>query len=210
MKYKVVFVDWDGTLSNSRFWGRWEGTPRYEQIQQALFRGGHDLLKDWMRGVIVYEAILQYVESKTGIPYEELEDELRYSSENMRYIDPSVIDHIQKLRATGTKVVIATDNMDTFQRWTVPVLRLDALFDDILTSDTRRALKGDLYSDGASAFFSPYFSQSNAKPSETVLIDDNLDKRAVERIGIGFLHVNETTTLSHHIANILAQKISIN
>jgi FMN phosphatase YigB (HAD superfamily) len=203
MRYKVVFVDWDGTLSDSRFWGRWAGASRYEQIQEVLFRGGHDLLKDWMRGLIKYEAILQYAEAKTGIPYKDLEDELRYSSENMKYINPSVIEKVQKLRATGVKVVIATDNMDVFRHWTVPALQLDTLFDGILVSDSRSALKVDFHSDGTSKFFDHYFSQSSAMPSEMVLLDDSLDAKAVERTGVHFLHVNDAITLSDHLSSIL-------
>lgn len=206
MGYKVVFVDWDGTLSKSKFWGRWAGTPRYQQIQETLFRDGHSLLQDWMRGQISYKDIVRYVADRTGIPYKALEDELRYSSENMSYIESSVIKQIQELRANSIKVVIATDNMDTFQRWTVPALRLDALFDGILASNTQHALKTDFTGDGVnSTFFSRYLSQNLAKPSGMVLIDDNLGTKIVERAGIDFLHVTEATPLSYHLANIAAQ-----
>lgn len=204
MKYKVVFVDWDGTLSGSRFWSRWAGTPQYRQIQETLFHDGRNLLQDWMRGRTTYAAILRHIEDKTGISYKALEDELRYSAENMSYIDPGVIEQVQALRTQGVKVVIATDNMDTFHRWTVPALRLNMLFDDILTSDAQRALKIDLNSDGMSTFFSRYFLQSGIDPSEAILLDDSSDTRVVERIGMDFLHVTEVRPLSYHLAGILA------
>lgn len=207
MGYKVVFVDWDGTLSESRFWGRWAGTLRYQQIQETLFRDGRNLLQDWMRGRITYATILRHVADKTGIPYKALEDELRYSAENMSYINPSVIEVVQKIRANDVKVVIATDNMDTFQRWTASALQLNVSFDGILTSNTQGALKADFNNNGTSAFFLPYFLQSGVDPAKTVLIDDSLDAKVVERIGMEFLHVTEATPLTHHLARILAQQI---
>jgi len=208
MGYKVVFVDWDGTLSKSKFWGRWAGAPRYQRIQETLFRDGRSLVRDWMRGRISYEEILRYVEGKTGIPYNALEDELRYSSENMSYIDPSVIEQVQELRNNGVKVIIATDNMDTFQRWTVPALELDILFDAILTSNAQGALKTDFKSDGTSMFFSRYFLPGGVDPAETVLIDDSSDTKVLEGTGMDFLHVTDDAPLTHHLASILVQKNS--
>jgi len=199
MQYKVLFVDWDGTLSNSRFWSRWRNNPddktRYDLIQKVLFTEdkGRHLVKDWMRGLRGYPDILHYVSDATGIPYDNLVSELRYSAENMEYIDADSITIIQKLRNAGIKVVIATDNMDTFRNWTIPRLKLETLFDGILVSDTNRALKTDLHNNGTSMFFARYLSQSGVRPEETVLIDDNLDTKIVEQLGMNFLHVNEST-----------------
>lgn len=171
----------------------------------SVFRDRRDLLQDWMRGRITYVTILHYLEDKTEISYKVLEDELQYSSENMTYIDPSAIEQVQVLRANGVKVVIATDNMDTFQRWTVPALQLDVLFDDILTSNTQQALKADFNSDGTSAFFASYVSRSIAEPSEMVLLDDSLDTKIIKGVGMDFLRVTEAMPLGYHLANILAQ-----
>lgn len=119
MRYKTVFIDWDDTLSNSRFWDRWvhDGVnfERYRLAQEALFRStkGKQLIRYWMLGIYSSADILQYLNKTTSIPYDELASELRYSTENMEFIDVHVIARIKELRKSGTKVVIATDNMDT-------------------------------------------------------------------------------------------------
>lgn len=208
MQYKVLFIDWDGTLSRSRFWSRWRDNPddtRYASIQKVLFNddNGSRLVNDWMRGLVTYAKVLHYVSDTTGISYDQLVSELRYSAENMEFIDADSVNVIQKLRNAGIKVVIATDNMDTFRHWTVPALGLESLFDGFIVSDTRGALKTDMHSDGTSIFFDHYLSQSMAAPHETVLIDDNLKTKIVEQLGMNFLHVNEAQPLSVHLDRIL-------
>lgn len=205
MNYKAIFVDWDGTLSNSRFWDRWIGTERYQLIQRELFINinARDMLNNWMCGWTPYDSVLKYLEEKTSIPYKELEDELRYSAEHMEYIDPKVTDLIFRLREKNIKVVVATDNMDTFKHWTIPALGLDSSFDGVLVSDSRGALKSHIYPDGTSMFFSHYLSQNMIKPEETVLIDNSEDAKIVETFGMNFLHVSEELPLSAHLDSLL-------
>lgn len=209
MPYKTIFIDWDGTLSKSRFWDRWnhdpEQYPRYTLIQDVLFNNdeGKLLILDWMRGLRSSANILQYLEDTTGIPYKELESELRYSSDNMTFINCSVIDKIQKIRAKGIKVVIATDNMDTFEHVTVPSLRLDELFDGVIISSNRGALKNEII-DNTSQFFNLYIQQNGLQLHDSVLIDDNLDTKVVETLGIDFLHVNSRDDLSGHLDDLLS------
>ncbi len=205
MQYKVIFIDWDGTLSNSRFWDRWRDTPQYDLIQNTLFlsKEGRLVVNDWMLGFRSYVTVLQYVSGVTGIAYDDLATELQYSAENMKFIDDKAIAMIQKLREKGAKVLLATDNMDTFRIWTVPALKLESLFDGILVSDTRGAMKSHLNPDGSSAFFHHYLSQNGLKPEETVLIDDNLSTKIVEQFGMNFLHVNEGADLAAHLGDVL-------
>lgn len=202
-QYKVIFIDWDGTLSNSRFWQRWIGTSEYDRIQQVLFGEDTEHTRLWMTGFMTYNQVLRHVESNTGIAYEELASELEYSARHMKYIDGTTIDLIQKLRKNGIKVVIATDNMETFRLWTVPELKLENLFDGILTSDTRGALKTEYSDNGTSKFFSHYLTQSDIHAGESVLIDNSLDIKIVENFGIDFLHVNESTSLVDHLKRLL-------
>ena len=202
-QYKTIFIDWDGTLSNSRFWDRWIGTDKYDLIQKALFVDGLEYIRLWMTGFMPYGQVLKYVESKTAKPYDELKEELEYSSRHMKFIDDEVTSLVQELRSNGVKVVIATDNMDTFRLWSSPELELDMLFDGILTSDTRGALKSESYDDGTSKFFSHYLIQNGIREGESVLIDDSLDTRVVEDFGIDFLHVNETASLTEHLKGLL-------
>lgn len=202
-QYKVVFIDWDGTLSNSRFWERWTGTDKYRLIQQALFVDGLEYIRLWMTGFLTHSKVLRYVESKTGISYEELAGELEYSARHMKFIDNEVTSLIHQLRSNGVKVVIATDNMDTFRLWSVPELGLEVLFDGILTSDMRGALKSESFDDGTSKFFAQYVTQNGIQPGQSVLIDNSLDIKVVEKFGIDFLHVNEAAPLTKHLRKLL-------
>ena len=202
-QYKVIFIDWDGTLSNSRFWERWLGTDKYDLIQKELFVDGIEYIRLWMTGLLTYSKVLRFVESKTGIAYDELASELEYSARHMKFIDNEVTNLIHKLRGNGVKLVLATDNMDTFRLWSVPALGLETLFDEVLTSDTRGSLKSEIYSDGTSKFFSQYLTRNNVQSGESVLIDNSLDIRVVENFGIDFLHVDETTSLAEHLRTLL-------
>jgi FMN phosphatase YigB (HAD superfamily) len=129
MKYEAVFIDWDGTLSNSRFWERWKHDPehseKYDKIQNALFQSaiGKPMVNDWMTGGRDYKDTLTYLTKFANLKYDELEDELRYSAEHMTFIDDDILSKIQRLREIGGHVVIATDNMDVFTNG--QCLRLD-------------------------------------------------------------------------------------
>lgn len=209
MKYKTIFIDWNGTLSHSRFWDRWNNSQDeyrvYEQIQNVLFRDseGKLIIQDWMRGLRSVGDVLQYIHDRTGIPINKLENELRYSSENMKFIDSNILDKIQIIRANGSKVVIATDNMDVFRYWTVDSLKLNEFFDGILTSDTAGALKTDMDSDGSSPFFRLYLTQNELSAGDSVIIDDSEDTKMLKSIGIDFLHVNQTSSLNDHLDAII-------
>jgi len=209
MRPKAIFIDWDGTLSGSRFWGHWNLNPsdqiKYQQIQQVLFQNRHDLLRDWMLGFISHVTVLEYISKTTEIAYDELLRELRHSCENMHFLDKGVLDAIQEIRKQNVKVVIATDNMDTFRHWTVPALKLHEHFDGIITSDTRGAMKANFHEDGTSMFFNHFFNLTGIKPQETILIDDGINNKVVENLGMTFLHVTKENALGQYLAKITAQ-----
>lgn len=206
--YKAVFVDWDGTLSNSRFWERWSKDPeqqsKYNLIQKILFRDAHDVVQNWMLGFHSTASVVSYLADATGLHYEDLVKELRYSSEHMEFIDSDALHTIQNIRKKGTKVVIATDNMDTFRHWTMPALKIDDLFDGVLISDNRGAFKSQGNDDGTSLFFHHYLSQNDIKRGETVLIDDSINNKVVENFGIDFLHVNPENSLTAHLNQLVS------
>jgi FMN phosphatase YigB (HAD superfamily) len=91
----------------------------------------------------------------------------------MQLISENSLNLVTALRSKGIKVVIATDNMDTFHRWTVPSLRLDSYFDHILSSFELRALKADTDEQGRSLFFTSYLKSNAIDPGESLLLDDS-------------------------------------
>lgn len=195
MNYKVVFIDWYNTLSSSRFWSRLEDPkhPNYDyflKIQPILFSDQSNIILPWMRGQLTSEEVVDQISDKTGTPKDLIMSELIYSCKNLEFISENSLDLIKSLRKAGLKVVIATDNMDTFMRWTVPSLKLRNIFDGILDSFNLKALKQDFGDNSESLFFSNYLKENLVLPGESVLIDDSMDiDNKIQNIGIEYMRI---------------------
>jgi FMN phosphatase YigB (HAD superfamily) len=170
MEPKVVFIDWSQTLSVSKFW---EGSKHFPEVDRLLFTENSFLIEPWMRGKLVTEDIVNFLALRLKIPKKILLADLIQSCQQMTFVDPQVEKLVQKLRRKKVRVVIATDNMDSFPRWTVPTLRLRQMFDGVLNSHTLRALKKDFDETGHSLFFRNYLNEGNLGISEAVLVDDS-------------------------------------
>lgn len=192
MSLKVIFIDWDGTLSKSRFWQHWlsEDPESYNKIQQVLFVENPGMIQDWMRGFVSSELITAEIGLRAGLDSQILIKNLELSCRSMTFLYPEVLDIIQEKRQDGIKVVIATDNMDTFSRWTVPSLRLEQYFDGILTSADRGALKEDITQGGTSPFFHHYLTQNAIKPNEALWVDDRPVHKTAEKLGMQFTQID--------------------
>jgi FMN phosphatase YigB (HAD superfamily) len=205
--YRVIFLDWDLTLSSSRFWGHWRDSTDheadYQRIQNLIFSANHPLLSDWMAGKLSAEAATEKIASICSINYHTLFQNLELSSRSMTIDDPKVLQIAHRLRSAGTKVVIATDNMDTFIRWTVPSLDLTRHFDAILSSHDLGTFKRTGLSTGESAFFNPYLHHVDVAPSSCLLIVDSLGNLTVERFGLDYIQVDDPS----HVRNILEQVV---
>lgn len=192
MSPKIIFIDWDGTMSVSKFWGKLEDQDLYYQIQKFLFVNNKDILSNWVKGSLTLEEVLTKIFDGTGIDEELLLSELKRSCEEMDLVSPEVLELVGKVRNRGIKVLIATDNMDTFERWTVPSLRLNEHFDGILNSFYLQAFKRD-----GDKFFGNFLRSNGINPKDCLIIDDSennkdplanygLDYRKIER-GIGLV-----------------------
>ena len=198
----VVFVDWYKTLSTSSFWEYRPGSrlPPAElaEVSRYVF-GQHQLVRDWMLGAMAAEDVCALAGAYIGLRTDDVVADLEHSCRRMELCDPSVIDTLRSISGRGIKVVVATDNMDTFRRWTFPALHLDTVFDDALTSDGCGALKADLV-DGQSPFFAPWLAEYGIAPSDAILLDD-CRVPAAEEIGMAVQLVEDPRRL----VGILAQ-----
>jgi FMN phosphatase YigB (HAD superfamily) len=197
MPLKTIFIDWDGTLSVSRFWGHWqtEDISAYNLIQRSLFRDNPGIIHDWMRGFVSAEQVCAEVSIRTNIDRHKLILNLEKSCREMKFIYPDSLDIIQEKRKSGIKVLIATDNMDTFNRWTMPSLKLDEYFDGVINSFTRGALKNEVDNAGRSLFFQHYLSQNSLFPEETLWIDDQPAQDTAKLLGMKFSQVSSAFTV---------------
>ena len=192
MSYTTVFLDWDGTLCRSKFWDHWaegEGAAAYAKIQTEFFGANHAFLSRWMHGQETAETASKVIAELTGVSPEHALKELRRSCQNMKFVSARIPELVNKLRTQGTAVVVATDTMDTFERWVVPALGLPGLFDGILNSYDLGALKKEAAADGTSAFFGKYMLKHALGPGECALVDDNTKNAVVKDFGIDFIQV---------------------
>ena len=124
----------------------------------------------------------------------------------MQLVDVRVVHLIAQLRAQGVVVCLATDNMDTFRRWTVPALRLREHFDHIIDSSYRGILKAQRGYRDSSPFFDPFLHWHGANPAEGLLIDDSRSMEAVAKeIGLRFRRVCAQVSLVDVLNDVLRE-----
>lgn len=173
---KVVFVDWHKTLCS---------LPLFHELQEqdeALFDKFDKRLFDdmpitlfieWMRGKFTRNDMVNLLAGE-DLDVDFVREKLKSSCESMYFDRDEFIPLIERIRKTGRKVVIATDNIDTFCDYTVPALHLRDYFDDIISSFDVKCLKKDV-KNGKMVFFDDYLSKNGIKYSEAVLLDDSFD-----------------------------------
>lgn len=198
---KVVFVDWHNTLSTSLFWQQRPGcrlsAAESAAVESYIF-GRAELVRQWMLGAAAAEEVCALAAADLGLAAADLVADLEHSCRSMEFGDPASVDAVAAVREHGVKVVLATDNMDTFSRWTVPALQLRGAFDGILNSASLGALKGDVV-DGHSPFFGPWLSHNGVAPSEAVLLDDSPPESAAA-IGLSVRRVEHPAKLAGLLA----------
>ncbi|OGM03063.1 hypothetical protein A2115_02300 [Candidatus Woesebacteria bacterium GWA1_41_8] len=200
---KVVFLDWFKTLSNSLFWDKISDKEKHDAIVTSCFNMNNHLINPWMRGKYTSEAIAKIVSKDTGINEKYIYDELIKSASNMEFSSPEIPKLIKKIKNNGLLVIIATDNMDTLTRWTVPSLKLNSLFDGVLSSWELNALKGD-FTGKKSLFFDKFFQDNpSIKPQDCILTDDSEDKlESIKKYGIAYRKINSKEELIGELRGI--------
>jgi len=190
--YRIIFLDWNGTLSNSKFWGHLEkeNNEKFKIIENTLFGDLRTLIKPWMRGNLETEKVMKEMSDKSGLSYSYVFDEFIHSCMNMEYVSLDIPNIVKKIQKKGMKVVIATDNMDSFNRWTLRYMKDADIFDDVINSFYKNGMKKDVDENGKSLFFSDYISKYKLKPGESVLIDDSSDDiDTIRGFGIDYIHI---------------------
>lgn len=204
--YRVIFLDWNGTLSDSKFWGHLEKTnpELFSNIENILFGQLKKLIKPWMRGEIKSEHVVSMIANQGKLNYSQIFDEFIHSCINMKYVSKEVPSLVKRLQKKGAKVVVATDNMDSFNRWTLTYMNNCDIFDGVLNSHYQQAMKKDTSKDGESIFFADFIKKHNLKPGESVLIDDSSDDiETIEEFGIKYGHIEPVRGLVPALNRIL-------
>lgn len=208
-RIKILFIDWNKTLSNSKFWGHLDNPLNqtnqklYLELQKTLFEGMGDFVGPWMRGKYDSEFVMAEVAKRSRVPFDTVWSEFEVGCRSMEFISPEIPNIIKQTRDRGCRVVIASDNMDSFERFTLPAMRLGSIFSEILNSHSLRALKGDF--DGqTSLFFGDYLRRQGVKPDECVLLDDSEDlKGKIAEYGIAYRRVTPENGLIEQLNTFL-------
>lgn len=204
-KPKIVFIDWSGTLSRSKFWGHLEktNTNLFTRIENNLFKKNIGLIKPWMKADTSSEDVVKQISEEIQIDYDLVLKEFIVGCEHMEFVSPKVPRLIKRIQSNRIKVYIASNNMDSFDRWTAPYMNLHGLFDGIVNSFGLKALKHDFDND-RSMFFDSVLRREGVLPKETILIDDSEDKEdLLSTYGIDYRRISETNTLIDELRAIL-------
>ena len=171
---KTVLIDFNGTICFDYFW-RSAKDGECALIDEFLFKQNPQIIDDWMRGKYTDDFINQLLSENLDLDYEYLWNIFVSDCKTM-YIDSKLISLIQRLRETR-KVFLVTDNMDCFDRFTIPSLGLENLFDGIYNSYNYKTMK-------SSRLFNIVREKENIDFSETILIDDSKSVKPIfEKLG---------------------------
>ena len=131
-----------------------------------------------MRGKHTSEEINAHLAKKIGVPYQLLWETFQTDCRTMN-IPRDALEKIASLRKKFI-VILATDNMDCFSRFTVPSLRLTDHFDDIVNS----ADVGMCKNDETGKFFLKIAEKHHSPIHRNVLVDNSQKAcRTFEHLG---------------------------
>ncbi len=142
-KLKLLLVDFDGVMSNGRFYNTDDPDKQgiaKTAVTHIFTEGNAELLNGWMRGKYSYSYIHKLIESKTGIPADDLDALLTESVKRMP-INQLMLTFLQRLRRTGVIISLFTNNMDIFDTVSRSHHKLDNHFDHIYSSSAYGQLK---------------------------------------------------------------------
>ena len=192
--YNTIFFDWNKTLSNSLFWNQLADPGHirhdwHENIVNFVFVENKHLINDWMRAKFNEEYIADLIFERYGYLQDVVIGDLAESCKNMQLVSDEIFGLINKIREKGIKCVIATDNMDTFIKYTKPAMKLECFFDDFLVSFDEKVLKFDVDNDSI-PFFTDYLERNQLSYRDVLLVDDCIDKSGTySRLGFDILQV---------------------
>lgn len=176
MTRPLVLIDWYRTLSLARFWHGYDAA-KLEAVDKFVFRDMAQV-DEWMRGRFSSEDICRQMEQAgLGSAGEHLES-LRHSCEDF-LPTPEVTTALKQL-AERADVVLVSDNMDCFARWTVPTLKPLGIFKECIVSSDVGLLKNDK----GGQVFTDICTRHGISPRDTVFIDDSASTRQTfEKLG---------------------------
>lgn len=184
---KVLLVDFDGVLSNGKFYdSKLLGENELSRnVQRYLFALGQDkLIQDWMKGIRTYQEVHEQVSPALSIPVRKLNMLLEQSVKEFVFNRP-LLDYLKTLRQLSWKVFLYTDNMDVFDKLSVPYHGLNEHFDAIYSSSAYGYLKFE-----DPTLFSLLKQEQGITNQQVYLVDDKVHPLALQ-LGIKVFHYDD-------------------
>lgn len=180
----ILFVDFNGVLSYKNFWFSLENKKHslnkyLPKIETFLFKENIELVKKWMLGLYSSEEIHKLICDNLSINYDDLFSVFQGDCDNLD-ISSKILEKIKQLKPYYT-CILATDNMDSFDRFTIPNNPiLNDVFDRVDNSFSMKRMKSN---DGG-YYFTNLVKESKTEMGNCILIDDsNGNCRCFEDIG---------------------------
>jgi FMN phosphatase YigB (HAD superfamily) len=150
-----------------------------------------------MNGIHTSEDINKKLADSLGVEYGFLWDVFVKDCQNMK-VEDGVLEQLKKLR-NRFKIVLITDNMDCFDRFTVPSLKLDEYFDVIVNSFNERLSKNE--NDGQ--LFREVIERVGSNPIDSILMDNSEKSCSVfEKLGGTSFLVTREKPLAHWLEKV--------
>lgn len=176
----IIFIDFHGVMSHGPHWHSLANRQHplhtiYKDIEFHVFKNNPSLLDNWLLGNITSEEIHEYLKRMLG---NDLDHQLLWETfvNDCEQIDISenILNQLKEMRE-HYRIILITDNMDSFNRFTIPKRAQElAVFDDIVNSSSEKRTK--IASNCAS--FLKYINKYGANQSQCLLIDDSVNNCA--------------------------------
>lgn len=171
----ILFIDFNGVISYKPFWfSLSKPDHRYHNyfisMERFLFKENRELIKNWMLGEYSTEQIHQIMKEKLNIPYDEI---LEIFINDCRNIDISkkILEKVKELKQYYY-CILATDNMDSFSRFTLDSNpELSNTFNEVNDSCIMKTFK----SKDNGQYFKDKIFEHKAIVENCILVDDSIN-----------------------------------
>ncbi|MEO6536562.1 MAG: hypothetical protein ABIT47_02640 [Candidatus Paceibacterota bacterium] len=198
----TLFIDFDGTLCHDRFWRSLEPELQ-DKVQNHLFISNREIVSQWMKGSFTSEEINRKLSEEIGIDFEDLWEIFVNDCKTMT-IESGTLEQLRELKSLY-RIVLVTDNMDSFDRFTVPALGLNNHFDKIVNSWMVKAFKND--NKGES--FRKTILDGGSNIDESILIDNSTQSCEIfKELGGDSYLVTPEKSLSFWLEQLLGSKFT--
>lgn len=205
---KIIFIDWFETLCSHKLWGHLEteNPVFFNQIQSLLFNQNQELCNEWMRGWTRFCNICHFFENH-NIPRSVIQTEFIRDLPFQTVNAPTFLPLIQKLRAKGYKVYIATDHFDVFGCYIYVYHHFEEFFDGYLSSAEIGFLKNDRLPNGIYPFFDSFLKENNLTFADCFFIDNSKKTcDTYQTLGMKTIHISSVQDVENVLNNLLKLK----